>query len=151
MWKAEKARRELLVKSARLDMAALLVLSVVCFLPLHGELDCTGTHAWESLLLAYFGLPVWCVAFLYRPRSLVKWGWDVVVFGGMLVAELLLIGWHAPLLWGGRWGGYWYLGMLPPGYAGQGVVWGWLPVHACLLMLAGVGLRAACRTSGKCL
>lgn len=101
MWKAEKARRELLVKSARLDMAALLVLAVVCFLPLHGELDCAGTHAWESLLLAYFGLPVWCVAFLYRPRSLVKWGWDVEVFGGMLVAELLLIGWHAPLLWGG--------------------------------------------------
>lgn len=145
MWKAEKARRDLLVSRARLNMAALLVLAVCCFVPLHGEQDAAGTHAWESLYLAYFGGPVWCVVFLYRPHSLVKPVRDMVIFGLLLVYELLLICWHLPLLWGMRGGWCWHSSLLNPGMAEQGTVWGWLPVHACLLLLAVVGSVASYR------
>lgn len=145
MFRCEKARRVLLVDKVKLNMAALLVLAVACFLPLHGEQDCAGTHAWESLCLAYFAAPAWCVAFLYRPHCLEKWGRDMVVFGVMAGYEALLICWHAPLLWGVRCPWYWHSAMLNPGMEGQGEVWGWLPVHACMLALAIVGAYAVHR------
>ena len=145
MFKCEKARRMLLVDRAKLNMAALLVLAVVCFLPLHAEQDCAGTHAWESLCLAILAVPAWCVAFLYRPRSMVKLGRDAVVFRLLLGYELLLICWHAPLLWGVRCPWYWHRAMLNPGMEGQGEVWGWLPVHGCMLVLAVMGCVAVKR------
>lgn len=142
MFKCEKARRLLLEDTAKLNMGALLVLAVFCFLPLHAENDCAGTHAWESLCLAYLAAPAWCVAVLYRSCCFVKPGRDAVIFGLLLGYELLLIAWHAPLLWGMRCPWYWHAGVLNPGMEGEGMVWGWLPVHGCMLVLALVGLRA---------
>ena len=140
MFKCEKARRVLLVDNARLNMAAMLVLAVFWIVLLGGETDCAGTHAWESICLAFFAVPAWCVAFLYRPYSFAKRGWDALVFGLVLGYEALLICWHAPLLWGVHCPWYWHRGMLNPGMEEQGDAWGWLPVHACMLAFALVGI-----------
>lgn len=80
MWKAEKARSTLLADRAKLDRAALQVLAVFCFLPLLGEQDLAGAHAWESVFLAQFAIPAWCQSFLYRPYSLNKSRRDFFVF-----------------------------------------------------------------------
>ena len=102
MWRCEKARRELAVKSAELNTAALLTLAFFCFLPLMGEQDCNGTHAWESIDLAILGAPVWCIAFLYREWSFRNPRRDMWVYGLLLAYELVLVGCHASLLWGQR-------------------------------------------------
>lgn len=152
MWKAENARSTLLADRAKLDMAALQVLAVFCFLPLPGELDLEGTHARESIFLAQFTMPAWCLSFLYRPYSLNKSRRDFVVFSLISGYELLFICWHAPLLRGvqGEW--FWHTPMLSPGMKETGVrIWGWLPVHACLLLLGLTGLRAAYRLKKKIL
>lgn len=152
MWKAEKARSALLADKAKLDMGMLLVLAVFCFVPLLGEQDLEGTHAWESIVLAHFAIPVWCLSSLYRPYSLNKNQRDIVVFSLISGYELLFICWHSPLLWGvhGEW--FWHIPMLSPGMKESGgSIWGWLPVHACLLLLGLTGLRAAYRIKKKIL
>ena len=140
MFKCEKARRGLLVDNAKLNMAALLVLAVFCLVLLGGEKDCAGTHAWESICLAFCAVPAWCVAFLYRPYSFVKRGRDALVFGLVLGYEAVLICWHAPLLWGVHDWWYWHTGVMHPRWAETSMVWGWLPVHACMLAFALVGI-----------
>ena len=102
MWKAEKARYALAVKRAELNTAALLTLAFFCFLPLMGEQDCHGTHAWTSVDLALLGVPVWCIAFLYRGWSFANHRRDMWVYGLLLAYELVLVGCHASLLWGQR-------------------------------------------------
>ena len=69
----------------------------------------------------------------------------MVVFGLLLGYEALLICWHAPLLWGehDRW--YWHTGLMHPRWVEPSVVWGWLPVHVCMLGLALVGVRTLYR------
>ena len=91
MWKAEKARYALAVKRAELNTAALLTLAFFCFLPLMGELDCNGTHAWTSIDLALLGVPVWCMAFLYRGWSFANHRRDMWVYGLLLASARLFI------------------------------------------------------------
>lgn len=119
---------------AELISTALLALAVLCFLPLFGELDCSGTHAWESMALASLGIPAWCIAFQYRKQSFMNHRRDAWVYGLLLAYELVLVSWHAPLLWGVHTGACWYLPLLHPAWVTEGPVWGWLPVHACLLL-----------------
>lgn len=135
MWRAEKARYALAVKRASLNTAALLTLAVFCFLPLMGEQDCHGTHSWESIDLALLGVPVWCMAFLYRGWCFENHRRDMVVYGALLVYELVLVCCHAPLLWGQRCAWFWHHIVFSAQRQTEGAVWGWLPGHACLLVL----------------
>ena len=135
MWKAEKARYALAVNRAELNTAALLTLAVFSFLPLMGEQDCNGTHAWESIDLALLGVPVWCIACLYRGWSFKKPRRDIWVYGVLLAYELVLVGCHAPMLWGQRCSCFWHSIFFAAGVQTEGVVWGWLPGHVCLLLL----------------
>jgi hypothetical protein len=135
MWKAEKARYALAVKRAELNTAALLVLAIICFLPLMGEQDCNGTHAWESIDLALLGVPVWCIAFLYRGWCFESHRRDMVVYGLLLVYELVLVVCHMSLLWGVRTVCCWHILIFSSKNHTDGSVWGWLPGHVCLLVL----------------
>ena len=125
MWKAEKARYALAVKRAELNTAALLTLAFFCFLPLMGELDCNGTHAWTSIDLALLGVPVWCMAFLYRGWSFANHRRDMWVYGLLLAYELVLVGCHASLLWGLRAACCWHQLVFSSQVQTDGSVWGW--------------------------
>ena len=148
-WKAEKARYALAVKRAELNTAALLTLAFFCFLPLMGEQDCSGTHAWESIDLALLGVPVWCIAFLYRGWSFTNHHRDMWVYGLLLVYELVLVACHASLLWGLRTFCCWHQLIFSSLVQTEGSVWGWLPGHACLLLLAGCSFVFSLR-QGRC-
>ena len=137
MWKAEKARYALAVKRAELNTAALLTLAFFCFLPLMAEQDCNGTHAWDSIDLALLGVPVWCAAFLYRGWSFSNHRRDMWVYGLLLVYELVLVSCHVSMLWGVRAVCCWHSLVFSSETHTEGSVWGWLPGHACLLLLAG--------------
>ena len=137
MWKAEKARHALAVKRAELNTAALLTLAFFCFLPLINEQDCNGTHAWDSIDLALLGVPVWCAAFMYRGWSFSNHRRDMWVYGLLLVYELVLVSCHVSMLWGVRTICCWHSLVFSSETHTEGSVWGWLPGHACLLLLAG--------------
>lgn len=96
MGEVEEIRHTRLADRTKMMMAALLVLAIFCFLPLHAEQEPAGMHAWESLFLAHFAAPAWCISFLYRPYCLRKYWRDIAVFGLVSGYELLFICWHAP-------------------------------------------------------
>ena len=149
MWKAEKARHAMAAKRAELNMAVLLTLVVFCFLPLMCEQDCNGTHAWESIDLAILGTPVWCIAIVYREWSFRNLRLEMWVYGLLLAYELVLVGCHASLLWGQCSGCCWHRILFSEVAQAEGSVWGWLPGHVCLLVLAGYAFAVAWRL-GKC-
>lgn len=143
MWQADKARYALYVERVRLNLRTLLFLVVVCNVPLLAEQDTNGTHAWESLSLAFLGIPVWLAAVCFKPwfcRRLS--GLSIVVYSALALYEGLLVLWHLPLLFAVRALPCWY--DVPP-HCLADVPWGWLPGHALLLCLAVYGAFASVR------
>lgn len=143
MGQAEKARYALYVELVRLNMRALLFLVVVCNVPLLAELDTNGTHAWESLSLAFLGIPVWLAAVCFKPWFCRRLPWlSIVVYGALVLYEGVLVLWHLPLLFAVRGLPCWY--DVPPHCSGD-APWGWLPGHVLLLWLAVYGVSASIR------